>query len=140
MPVPEKDTADAVHVPVENVPLMMTIWLLAPCGRDVGLIEAMVGASGHREAAGPGGPAAVGVADGDVRAPVAAPVAIDRFTVRCVESVRVTELTVIPPTENVTSLGDHVPLRKFGAGDHDVLVACALPAMAGLSEVTRAPP
>jgi hypothetical protein len=98
-PLPENTT---VAPDAKFVPATVKFWLVAPCARELGVTEDTVGPAVTvnppvRVALPPSGFFTV-----TSRAPVVAFDATLTLTVRLVELLRVTELTVTPLPENVT--------------------------------------
>jgi hypothetical protein len=107
-------TDEVGHDPLRKFePVMTMFWLVAPCARELGLSDVIVGAEFTVKALARVPWPRFGLRTVTLREPVAASGAIEMLTVRWVEFVQVTELTVIPAPENETEPLVQVPLRKF---------------------------
>ncbi len=123
IPLPEKATAEVAQLPDAKFVAVTTItWLVAPWARELGLSEVTPGAAVTVKAPVFVALPSSGLRTVTSRAPVAAPAATDRLTLRWVESDRLTEFTVIPVPENDTELFDQLPDPKFEPVIDDDLV------------------
>ena len=109
MPVPENAALAPLTKPV---PVIVMFWLLAPCPRELGLVELTVGPALTVKTLVPVPAPASGLVTVTSRAPVLAFEAIVMFAVRWLESTKLVELTVMPVPENETlaPLAKPVPL------------------------------
>ena len=105
MPVPENATAS--DPPLSKfAPVIVIVWLLAPCPRELGLVDVTVGAGLTVNAAVAVATSPSGLVTETLRDPVAALPEIVMLAVTEVELTKLTELTVIPDPENPTVAPD----------------------------------
>jgi hypothetical protein len=97
IPVPENVT---VAPEMKPVPVIVTVWLLAPCPRELGLVDVTAGAGFTVNAPVPVATSPSGLVTTTLRAPVAALPEIVMFALSEVELTKETELTVMPDPEN----------------------------------------
>lgn len=110
IPLPEKDAVAPLWKPV---PVMVTVRLDRPCRYELGLNEMIVGRAFTVNALASEATPASRFVTVTLRDPTVAVVEIEMLTVRCVEFVLVTELTVIPVPEKVTDEAGQEPLAKL---------------------------
>ena len=84
-------------------------WLLAPCPRELGLVEVTVGPALTVNTPVPVAAVSSGLVTVTLRTPVVAPAAIVMFAVSWVALTKVVELTVIPVPEKLAA----APLTKL---------------------------
>jgi hypothetical protein len=137
IPVPEKATDDVGHEPeLKFEPVRVTFWLAAPWPRELGLSDTTVGAAFTVNAPASEPTPASRLVTVTLRAPVPVLAGIETFTLRWLESVRVTELTVIPFGENTTDEVGHDPPRKFEPAMTIVWFVAPWPRELGLTDET----
>ena len=136
IPLPEKATDAPLTKPV---PVKTMLWFERPWRRELGLSEVIVGRAFtvNPPASEPTPPSRLVTVT--VWEPRVAVVVSVMVTVRCVEFVRVTELTVIPVPEKVTDEAGHVPLRKLEPVMTMLWLAAPWPRELGLREETVGP-
>jgi hypothetical protein len=106
MPVPEKDAFAPL---TKLVPVIAMLWLVAPCGRELGLVEDTVGPALTVKHPVHDPTPLSGLVTVTLRAPLVAPPVIEMFATSCVELLNVVEFTVIPVPENDAA----APFTKF---------------------------
>jgi hypothetical protein len=112
--------------------LIVIVWPLAPCPRELGLVDSTLGAASIVKMLVPVPAPASGLVIVTLRAPVAALPATLMFAVSSVEDLNVVELTVTPLPEIVVV----APLRKC---EPVTVIACSLapcPRELGLADAT----
>jgi hypothetical protein len=106
--IPDPNDAASVGPLMKPVPVIVMFWLVAPCPRELGLSEEIVGAALTLKTPLPVPTPASGLVTVTLPAPVLAVEEMLMFAVSWVELTNVVELTVIPEPEN-TALA---PLTK----------------------------
>src|SRR5207245_5731544 len=96
IPVPENDT---VTPNWKLVPTTVRFWFVAPCPRELGVTDVIVGPAFTVNPAVSVADVVSGFVTVTLRAPVAAVPLIVMFAVRCCASTKVVEFTVIPAPE-----------------------------------------
>lgn len=106
-PVPENVTVAPLENPVPAIKMFVVVLLF---GSEFGVIEVTVGPVLTVKTPVPVAVPPSPFVTVTLRAPVVAPLVIEMFTLRCVESVKVVEVTVMPVPEN--ELARLPPLMK----------------------------
>jgi hypothetical protein len=101
IPVPENEAARAAPLS-KLVPVIVIVWLLAPCPRELGLVEVTAGAGLTVNRDVPVATSPSGLVTETLRDPVAALPEIVMLAVSEVELTKLTEFTVMPEPENPT--------------------------------------
>ena len=97
IPIPENTVLAPLSKPV---PVIVMVWPLAPCPRELGLVEVTEGAALTAKTPVPVAVVRSGLVTVTFRAPVVAAPEIVMLTVSWVELEKVVELTVTPVPEN----------------------------------------
>jgi hypothetical protein len=105
IPVPENETASPEPLS-KLVPVIVMFWLVAPCPRELGLVDVTVGPALTVNAPVAVATSPSGLVTETLRDPVPALPAIVMLAVSEVELTKLTELTVIPDPENPTVAPD----------------------------------